>query len=93
MLHANKKQWDDSHLEESASCCAKKRKASGELESLNEQHGAYDDFWGYIRIGLKLKKRNKRKEKVSESEQKRASGEDLMILLLWLTKGPGLIKP
>lgn len=44
-----------------------------------------------IRIGLKLKKK-KRTEKVSESEQT-AGGEDMMSLLLYLTKGPDLIKP
>lgn len=35
MIHTRKK---------NASCCAKKSKASGELKSLNEQQGTYDDF-------------------------------------------------
>lgn len=54
-------QWDDSHLEENVSRCAKKRKASGELESLNEQPGTYDEFWGYTnRAEVKKKKRTKK---------------------------------
>lgn len=79
MIHTWNKMW---------TAVQRKKKASGEPGSLNEQPGTYDEFWCYTN---RAEEKN-RTEKVSESEQT-ASREDMTSLLLYLTNGPDLIKP